>query len=331
MGYADIYFTNEYGRIFEKNGDGKLTNFSMECEFGKVYYNFLLREIELIQGPKYYDIVTPYGYGGPLFSNYKEENLQNMILAFKKGFEAYCNANNIVSEFIRFHPLIKNYCGMENYMDIFHIRDTVYMDLHSTDFIWNHMQSTCRNRIRNAQKNSIDIEINNSKESLNQFIELYSQTMDKNNAEAYYYFSKEFFYNTKELLKDQLYIFNALFENRVIASMLIMKYGDFVHYHLGGSDSQYIQLAPNNLLFYKIALWGHEQGCKYLHLGGGYRGNSDSLFIFKKTFSKDGIANFYIGKKVHNPEIYKELVSIREGQNKNRKEENLGFFPLYRR
>lgn len=329
--YRDIYFTPQYCKIYENNGDGILKNFSMNSRYGKVYYNFLIREIDwVIDNKRYYDITTPYGYGGPLFYDYRtEEDLECLILEFKEKFEQYCQENDIVSEFIRFHPLIKNYLFMDNYMEIDYIRDTVYIKLDSEEQIWHDITSKCRNMIRKAEKNNISIELDNSLESLRTFIKLYNMTMVKNNASPYYFFEDKFFYDTMDLLKGNIYIFNAIYDNKVISSALIMKYNEFAHYHFSGSDPEYLTLAPNNLLLYKVALWAYENGCKYFHLGGGYLGNNDSLFKFKKSFSKNNLLKFYIGKKIHNKEIYIKLTEEWEKVNNNKEKKN-NFFPIYR-
>jgi lipid II:glycine glycyltransferase (peptidoglycan interpeptide bridge formation enzyme) len=216
-------------------------------------------------------------------------------------------------------------------MDVIYNRDTVYMDLSSPGIIWDNMHSKCRNRVRKAQKSGVVIEIDNSLESLGKFMELYYTTMKRNGADLYYYFSNNYFNNLFELLKDNAYIFNALYDGRVIASSVILKYGDYLNYHLSGTDYRYIRFAPVNLLLYEAALWGSRQGCKYFHLGGGYRENDDSLFEFKKKFSKDGISKFFIGRKIHDEEHYKILVDKWERLNGERKTERLDFFPLYRR
>ena len=330
MKLPDIYFLEEYGKVYEDNKEGKLTTYFFECEYGKVYYLFLLRKICIPNDTGYYDITTPFGYGGPLFIEYKEEDLSKLILSFKKEFGKYCLNNNIITEFVRFHPLIKNHLQMDLYMNISNIRDTAYIKLDSPEEIWNNLKSTCRNRIRKAEKHNIEIQLDNSYKSLDNFINLYISTMEINNAKQYYFFDKEFFYNTFKLLKNNVFLFNSIYEGKTISSAMIMKYGDYIHYHFGGSDHLYTNLAPNNLLFYKIALWGQEKGCKYFHLGGGTTGNDDPIFHFKKTFSKDGITNFFIGKKIHNESIYNDIVNEWKIYNNISDTDEINFFPIYR-
>lgn len=327
----DIYFTKEYGSIYEENKEGKLETYTYESEIGKVIYRFLKREIELSKEKQLFDIITPYGYGGPLLLNYKEADLDNLIKEFRENFQEYCYKNNIVSEFVRFHPLFENHKGMQLYIDIENPRSTICMELISKDYIWENLFPSCKNQIRKAIKNGVTIEVGSIETDLEEFIKMYKSTMMKNNARKYYYFNEEFFRNTQRYLKDNLTIFKAVYKGETILSSLIMSYKDYAHYHLTGSKKEFLNLGVNNLILYEISLWAMNKGCKYFHLGGGYLGDEDSLFKFKKGFSKStkGHKDFYIGKKINLPKEYEKLVKICE-EEKQLSLSSINFFPAYR-
>lgn len=314
----DIYFTDNYIKIYEDNNEGKLETFNFEGKYGKCIYKYLKREIK---GENYFDISTAYGYGGPLFLEYKEENLEKLVEEYRVAFEKYCIENKIVSEFIRFHPLIENHRFMEKHMDVEYLRDTVYVDLSNKDDILKNMKPGCRTAVRKAIKNNLIVE---ESKDLDVFIDLYRKTMIKNNAKEYYFFNDKFFENTIKYLGEQAKIFNVVKDDKVISSVIIIYYKDYIHYHFIGSDQEYSSYRPANLLIYEISLWGHDIGAKYFHLGGGYTGNDDSLFRFKKTFNPSGIKQFYIGKKIHIDDVYQRLVD----KSNSNKESN--YFPLYR-
>ena len=94
-----------------------------------VCYPFIKRAIELPflnNGlSQDFDIITPYGYGGHLTQNSSEQIIQD----FRLEFDEYCQKNNIISEFIRFHPLLKNHEYLEGLIDVVFDRETVYIDL----------------------------------------------------------------------------------------------------------------------------------------------------------------------------------------------------------
>ena len=85
-------------------------------------------------------------------------------------------------------------------------------------------------------------------------------------------------------------------------------------------------MQANNLLLYEVAKWGNENGYEIFHLGGGYESDSDSLYKFKKSFSKLEDNDFYIGKKIHNVRIYNYLTEIVNEAKLNKST----FFPEYR-
>jgi len=65
------------------------------------------------------------------------------------------------------------------------------------------------------------------------------------------------------------------------------------------------------------------RGCKFFHLGGGNTSSEkDSLFIFKSNFSNN-LMDFFIGKKIHNQQIYDKILGLwqkmyNESFNKNK-------------
>src|SRR5690606_9044492 len=73
----------------------------------------------------YYDIVTPYGYGGP----YIEGDDETIILDFDEEFEQFCLASNILTETIRFHPFVQNVNFTKSRMEVEFIRPTTAVDL----------------------------------------------------------------------------------------------------------------------------------------------------------------------------------------------------------
>ncbi|MGR9048714.1 lipid II:glycine glycyltransferase FemX [Halobacillus faecis] len=328
MRNKDIYFTPEYLTLHELNGEGEATLFLYVEGNEFIYYPFLKRKLSELPhlslnsnlSGELYDITTPYGYGGPI-SNIKDASRKNQFYKnFTKAFENYCEKEGIVTEFVRFHPLIGNH---QDYLSIdsTYLRNTIHVDLtKDLDEIWANYDSTNRNRIRKANKNGLEV-IHKPLHQRKDFLRIYYATMDKNNASQYYYFSEQYFQNKAELLEEKAELFEVRYRGQIIFSGIFMRYGDFLHYDLVGSDLNYLKICPNNYVIDYAARWGKERGMKYLHLGGGYSGN-DNLFRFKKRFNKYGELPFYIGKKVHNNNIYQKLTE--------RMDSGSGYFPMYR-
>ena len=77
-----------------------------------------------------------------------------------------------------------------------------------------------------------------------------------------------------------------------------------------------MNLAGNNLLLYEVSKYGYEKGLKKFHLGGGIIAN-DGLFNFKKSFNRNGLKDFYIGKIIFNSEKFNYLVKLRKENDKD--------------
>lgn len=310
----DIYFTSDYYKLYEQNGDGKAKLFVYKEENNIALYPFMLNEIKGFSlDTKFYDIESAYGYGGPIANNHSKEFLNN----FEKEFLKYCIENNIVAEFIRFHPLIKNQNIFNQNINISHNRTTVYLDLtKGIDSIWQEeIKSKNRNMIRKAKKNELTVEISYD---YKEFKNIYHKTMNKVKASEYYYFNEKYY---SQMKSNNYILLNVKKDNMVIASSIFMCFNDYFHYHLSGSLKEYLHYSPNNLMLWEAIVLACKKNAKLFHFGGGLSNTlDDNLFKFKSGFS-NYTAGFYIGKRIHNNEVYEYLIS--EWQKKNNKKAEL--------
>lgn len=311
----DIYYTSEYYKMYEMNGDGIGKLFVYYNEKGNMcLYPFMLNEIKGYElKDKYYDIETAYGYGGPVTNCFDSE----FMYEFEKCFIEYCIKNNIVAEFVRFHPLLHNADLFNRDIEVLHNRITVQIDLtKGIEKIWaEDIKSKNRNMIRKAEKNGLVVEVS---KDFDMFTKIYDCTMDKVEADSYYYFNCNYYDAIKN--NDNFILLNVKKDDLVIASAIFMGYGDYYHYHLAGSLKEYLKFAPNNLLLWESIKYACKKGYKRMHFGGGLTNSmDDNLFKFKSSFSKE-YADFYIGKRIHNKEIYDYL--IRNWEKKNNKKAN---------
>ncbi len=323
----DVYYLSGYAKAFQNNGDGVPLLFYYEGQDVRGINVVMQRDIyndfrfsEKIEADTWFDFITPYGYGGWLIEG------KGSSLELFDCYQSWCQKNNVVSEFVRYHPVLENHKHADSFYDILALGNTIAMDLSSLDTIWTNLTSKNRNMIRKAQKSRIVIYNGRYPEIFNKFREVYNLTMDKNNAEAYYYFKPEFYQSLMMELPQEVQIFYAELDGKVIAASIILATKGKLNYHLSGSLPEYKNLAPTNLLLYAAALWGCYNGCKTLHLGGGVGSSEDNLYKFKSAFYRGEPCRFHIGRKVYIIEKYQELVGLR-----NQSEiKDSGFFPKYR-
>lgn len=319
----DVYYLSGYVKAFQIHGDGDPQLLYYEAEGLKAIYVYMKRKTD-IEG--YYDSITPYGYGGVLFDG---DTSENNIQAFWKAYVEKMKEEGIVDNFVRYHPVLKNAGSMKRVSNVIDLGHTIAMDLTSPEVIWENIVSKNRNMIRKAEKNGIEILHGKGMELMDKFKEIYDATMLKDNAEEYYFFKRPFYESIDRDLKNNYEMFYAMYEGRPIAMSLLVFANGRMNYHLSGSNKEYRNLAPSNLLLYKAALWGCEQGFKTFHMGGGVGSCEDGLYRFKAAFNKKSDYQFSIDKQVFDQEKYDELVKIRR-ESDGSFDETSHFFPLYR-
>lgn len=330
----DIFYLHEYCNLYPSLGDGEPYLFVYrDEEKNQVCYVFFkrnLQEIPFFRATEaIYDIITPpYGYGGPF---YMTGDKKQLILNFRKEFEEYCQKENIISEFVRFHPLYQNHVYLEDTMDVFFDRETVYVDLEKReDQIVHNYHKNHRRNLNKAIKNQLHFHVFQKEDAVNQveiFYELYKETMDKLNAASYSYFSTIYIENLLSDLTENAIIAAAFYQGHMVSAALCLMEGGSIHYHLGCSRREMLYVGINVFLLHQTAIWAKQQGCHTFHLGGGHVGR-DSLFQFKYRFNSSGILPFYVGRKIHHQEKYQSLVDSWEEYYKQKASDT--FFPAYR-
>lgn len=319
----DVYYLSGYVRAFEIHGDGEPQMFYYEDNGLRGIYVYMKRKTA-IDGV--YDSITPYGYGGFLLEgNQSEENLKELWAAYVQKMKEL----NIVDNFVRYHPVLANAVPMKEVSDVIDLGKTVAFHLDSPEVIWENIVPKNRNMIRKAEKNGIEIHHAHDMVLFADFIRIYNATMDKDNAEEYYYFGEEFYKSIHEDLDGHYEMFYATLDGLIIAMSIMLFANKKMHYHLSGSMMEYRNLAPSNLLLYKAALWGCEQGYKTFHLGGGVGSGEDNLYKFKAAFNRKSDYQFSIAKMVFDQEKYDALVEERAARDPEFNRESK-FFPLYR-
>lgn len=321
----DVYYLSGYVKAFQLHGDGEPILFYYEDENVRAINVVMKRDIakdERFAGKlpvdTYFDFATPYGYGGWLIEGEKTDKLFD-------AYEEWCKENGVVSEFVRYHPVLENVAFSANRYDQTMLGNTVTLDLSLPETIWSGLTSKNRNMVRKAQKNGVHIYNGRYPEVYEIFRRIYDGTMDKDQADDYYYFSETFYQSILNDLPQEAQVFYAQIEDgTIIAASIMLAANGYLNYHLSGSLKEYQHLAPSNLLLYEAALWGCANGCKTLHLGGGVGSREDSLYQFKKAFYRGEPTRFGIGRKIFNQEVYDKLLSMRTSMPEGK------YFPEYR-
>jgi hypothetical protein len=274
---------------------------------------------------KLYDAASPYGYPGII---YRDTPSTDELTEFFNLLSACAAQNNLVSVFIRLHPLYNQELAVhtQNINTTMHGR-TVYVDLaQPADITEKQFSKNHQRGIKTLQKNGYSIKINHMQD-YPLFILAYQQTMQRAGAASFYFFDDAYFEHLKTALGDKLVLISAYDPDGNFASgALFTIYGEIAQYHLGGTIEESRDAAPSKFVFNSAIEYFRAAHCRYLHLGGGVGSAEDELFRFKLGFAKSTWQYSTI-RCITQPETYEQLVAA------HREKTSLSgsnYFPLYR-
>ena len=317
----DIYFDKDYASLYADECDQVLEfNFQQD---DKVLRSILIAKPivkignnEITDG--FYDASSPYGYNG-ITTNSNDQNFLDQAF---ETFKSFCAEKKVIATFFRFHPffdanIFTPFLG-------FYTQEcpVVYIDLSKDkEARWVEYSAKTRNILRKCYKQLIVEESN----SIDTFLPLYYETMQKNQASNFYYFGKEYF---EALIKiPEVKLFNVKKEDEIISAGFFFYSEDFVHYHLSANSVEFRKFNGNYMLLEHAADLGIQQKCKNFLLGGGRTSSlEDGLLRFKAKFSPSKL-DFFIGGMVCNDNIYKKY---NEKWNMQFPERNDKYFLKYR-
>lgn len=317
----DVYFLPEYARIHEREFDESAYLFKYGDSTNLVLMVGVKRGINNLSfysgsrqnsETRYFDLSTPYGYGGPILISKSECEKPELFEQFRLNLHDYCIKNNIISEFLRLHPKLANYKLFSGDAGLVEKNYTIWIDLTKNESeILMDMRNDPRRSIRIAQANGVQIirsELSHS--DILEFHKLYTTTMTRLGALPMYFFSVDYFHDLIANLQNNVSIFFAKWKDKYISAYMYVHEGDFIDLYLGGSDPSYWNLKGNPLCLYNAALWAKSRGFIYYHMGGGHGAELDSLLHFKSQFSNTK-APFYMYRYIHNTEMYNELCDLK--------------------
>jgi len=301
------HFLPSYNLLFEKQGQGTATCFIHQEGDDIAMYPYLVKSINDLgyDLPKrYYDIQGAYGYNGFLTNNHQPDFLDKA----GKAFCNYCCESNIVAEFIRFNPITGNH-RFHTYLTPLKILDNVLIDLTpDLEKIWSDsFDKGVRKAIRYGLNHNLRAEIltgpNITQRNIADFQRIYHSTMARNEADEFYFFNETFFQEVFDNLPDNVVLAFTYHENNPISTEMILHGARNAYGFLGGTLREYYSMSPNSFLRYEIIKALKEKGIRNYSIGGGQQ-PSDSIYKFKKSFARNTQSDFYIGKVIHDQEVY---------------------------
>ena len=307
---ADIYYNREYFLSALKLDPGEPFLFYYRDDHGEVAYPFIKRQL-MKASTAYYDTTTPFGYGGPILKIVK--NSAELIKSFRKEFSNFCTEENIIAEFIRFHPWKENALLFQEDLTIVPLYDTYSIDLsgHLSDFLPKNVEKKASLDIEEKEEPVVK-KLGTVRHMFEFLVLYYSSIRRREESDSYYFFTNDYFEALISSQGPNLHLFGAYSQNKLVTACYVLTTENVIYHHLEGSLDESEVPAAMKALLLKIGEWGAENYYQYFHLGGDYQGDPAQSVNVKQEISNSNPATFYIGHKIHNKTIYKELVSEEE-------------------
>lgn len=329
----EVFAHPDYLTLYRKPGDMPIC-LVFSCPEGRVIHPLILRDLRATDfwgssGEVLYDTVAPpYGYGGPFVDGGIDP--ASLLKPFFEEYEQWARSLNVVSEYNTLSPKMEFEVP---YPGVVEIRaPTVVRTLGEPDSVWNDYKGSVRTDVRFAERAGIYIEIDQTGERLDDFLDVYTETMQRRGATANYFLTEVFLQEFNRTLQGHYVYFHALREGRVVSSELVLISNDSTFFFRGGTRADALRVRANLLLKHHVILWSIQQGKRAYLLGGGNTAD-DSLYRYKLSFAPRGARSLKVAKWIFNHSRYDELVVARRAHEEargNRWIPNPGYFPEYR-
>ncbi|HUT25697.1 MAG TPA: GNAT family N-acetyltransferase, partial [Sumerlaeia bacterium] len=284
----DVYFQPDYVSLDRTGADARAL--LLVHRRGEEIWAcpFLLRPIPRIADASFsrelFDAETAYGYGGPVSTSEDPDFLAES----NRVFSQWLAARGVVVEFIRLHPLLGNQRWLTPEVEVIRDRETVSMNLEKPADAMTDYDGKARNMVRRAERAGVRVVECVPSEGRAEFAKLYEKTMDRLDADAYYYFGEVYFRGLAGLAERSGSLLAAVRDDRWVAAAFFLRGANWLHYHLSATDLDLRLPGATNLILHAAAQLGRRWGLKRLHLGGGRtKAPDDPLLKFKRSMGTD--------------------------------------------
>ena len=302
----DIYHTYEYHAL-DKRGTPVLFVFQQNNDF--IAFPLIKRQIE---NSALSDLTSVYGYSGPISNKKLEEIEAQNKDAFEACFIDFLIDQKYICVFARLHPFFNQTKLLNKLGAVIANGKTIYIDLSiSLEAQRENYNKRLARQIKQLRKRNYLIKEASSQQEIKLFTKMYAENMDRLSASDSYYFDEVYFTEmlNNSVLNSKLIL---IYEGDIaICGALIICSKNIIRNHLSATNVNYIKESPSKLLTDEISVIGRKMGAKYFHLGGGLRGQNDSLFTFKSYFSHLFLED-YIWCYIADNEHYQAIVNEKD-------------------
>lgn len=304
----DFYHRRGYHALAEWNGEGEAFLAIYRQAGVLLAWPYLRRPIP---GTDLFDVGCVYGYPGPVGAGL---DATTGSAAWRLLTDVW-RAQGIISVFTSFNPLLGNARLADGWTadpsgpePVIAVGRSVAIDLARTrDERLTAYEKETRYEIGRARRAGLTTHVDSVGTHLDDLARLYERTMQRNEADERYRFSRDYFEHLWAALDGRGHLLVAhLDDDDVVGVLLFVVDGELGHAHLTGVSDEHLRLSPLNAMLDATADAARDLGARVLHLGAGRGGREDSLYRFKRRIG-DVERAFEIGRWVLDGRRYAEL------------------------
>ncbi len=129
------------------------------------------------------------------------------------------------------------------------------------------MKQKTRYNIRVAEKRGVVVEIDNSQEAFERYLEL---TLETTKRQGFYAHSEKYHRQMWETLgkSGMAHLLVAKYQGSIITTWMLFKFGDTLYYPYGASTREHREVMANNLMMWEAIKLAKKWGLKYLDMWG---------------------------------------------------------------
>lgn len=165
---------------------------------------------------------------------------------------------------------------------------SMFLDLASNEEDqWKRFNPKVRNQVRKAEKNGLQV-ISGRTELLNGFYDVFCRNMRDLGTPVY---GREFFRNILDTFPASTRILSVTLKGKTIASGIMTRFKDTVEVPWASSISDYLDLCPNNLLYWEAIRHAVQDRAKYFDFGRSTP--EGGTFRFKKQWGAEPLPLYW--------------------------------------
>jgi serine/alanine adding enzyme len=304
--HKDVFLRKGYYDVFVEKEKARPEAFVLETAENLIVFPYFKRRlgdhIPYTQYAEFFDLTSAYGYGGVAV----RKDDPALLKQFFEIFKQHCRDNKIVSCFTRINPLLNN-DWLSCFQNPRKINQCVFVDTEKPiDQLNKEFKHSVRKSVRKARQANVSVKAYEAIPA-DEFCGIYNETMKRNQAKAYYYFSEAFFQSIEERVAGGFVTYVAYLDGQPISTELVLKSENYWHSFLGGTLAEHMKTCANTLIKYRILEDASQSNARVFLIGGG-KEPGDKIFKYKSTFAPNSSVLFFIDCMVTNEDVYIDLI-----------------------